>query len=76
MKQLRLAVADLWFRWQFFSRLPSWMQRRQLAEDSGMVEQLAARVEDLLQKAPEVAAVTAVPTEVVATAHALQPKKQ
>ncbi len=53
MKRLRPSEADLWFRWQFFSRLPAWMQR-QLAEDAGTVEQLAARAEDLMQKAPEV----------------------
>jgi len=74
MKRLRPSEADLWFRWQFFSRLPAWMQR-QLAEDAGTVEQLAARAEDLMQKAPEVAAVAAVPTEVVAAAHVPQPKK-
>jgi len=75
MKRLRPSEADLWFRWQFFSRLPAWMQR-QLAEDAGTVEQLAARAEDLMQKAPEVAAVAAEPTEVVAAAHVPQPKKQ
>ena len=41
-KQLRPREVDLCFRWQFFSRLPAWMQR-QLAEDAGTVEQLAAR---------------------------------
>jgi hypothetical protein len=51
MKQLHPMEADLWFRWQFFSRLPAWIQR-QLAEDAGTVEQLATRAEDLLQKAP------------------------
>jgi hypothetical protein len=75
MKRLRPKEADLWFRWQFFSRLPAWIQR-QLAEDAGTVEQLATRAEDLLQKAPEAATVAAVPTEVVAAAHVLQPKKQ
>jgi hypothetical protein len=51
MKRLHPTEADLWFRWQFFSRLPAWIQR-QLAEDTGTVEQLATRAEDLLQKAP------------------------
>ena len=49
---------------------------RQLAEDTGTVEQLAPRVEDLLQKAPEAATVTALPTEVVAAAQTPEPKKQ
>jgi len=75
MKLLRPTEADHWFRWQFFSCLPAWMQR-QLVEDAGTVEQLATRAEDLLQKAPEAAAIAAVPTEVVGAAHVRQPKKQ
>ena len=50
MKRLRPEDQDLWFRWQFFSRLPEWAQR-QLAGHNGSVEELAARAEELLQKA-------------------------
>ena len=50
--------------------------QRQLAEDAGTVEQLAARAEDFHQKAPEAASITAVPKKGVAEAHVPQPKKQ
>jgi hypothetical protein len=42
MQRLKPDDPELWFRWQYFSRLPEWIQR-QLAEDAGTVEQLAAR---------------------------------
>ena len=75
MKGLRPKEVDLWFRWQFFSRLPAWVQC-QLAEDGGTVEQLAARVEDLFQKAPQADTIPAAPTEANAAPTAPNPKKQ
>ena len=45
---------NLWFRWQFFSCLPDWVQR-QLVEDHRSVRELAVRAKDLMQKAPAAA---------------------
>ena len=55
MKNLRPADPELWFRYQYFSRLPADTQR-QLAEHQGTVEELAARADELHQKAPLAAA--------------------
>jgi hypothetical protein len=75
MKRLRPEDQDLWFRWQFFSRLPEWAQR-QLAGHNGSVEELAARAEELLQKAPVAVPVAAAPeAEVVAAACNLTPRR-
>jgi len=57
MERLRPADPDLWFRYQFFIRLPADLQQ-QLAEDKGTVEQLAARVDERLRKVPKGAAAT------------------
>ena len=46
---------SLWYRYHFFSCLPADLQRL-LAEEQGTVEQLAARVDELLRKAPNSAA--------------------
>jgi hypothetical protein len=57
MERLRPADPDLWFRYQFFIRLPADLQQS-LAEDKGTVEQLAARVDERLRKVPKGAAAT------------------
>jgi len=57
MERLRPADPDLWFRYQFFIRLPADLQQ-QLAKDKGTVEQLAARVDERLRKVPKGAAAT------------------
>ena len=68
MEQLKPREENLWFCWQFFSRLSDWMQR-QLAEDHAPVRELAARVDKLLQKAPVTATVAAAPVAEVAAVH-------
>jgi len=60
MKRLKPDDPELWFRWQYVSRLPEWIQR-QLAEDASPVEELARRVDELQRKAPPPATVAAVP---------------
>jgi hypothetical protein len=60
MKRLIPDDPELWFRWQYVSRLPDWIQR-QLAEDASPVEELARRVDELQRKAPPPATVAAVP---------------
>jgi len=61
MQRLKPDDPELWFRWQYFSRLPEWIQR-QLAEDTSPVQELARRVDELQRKAPPTATVAAVPT--------------
>ena len=51
MEHLKPKEAYLWFCWQYFSRLPDWIQR-QLAEDTSPVRELAKRVDKLQRKAP------------------------
>ena len=48
MKRLRPEDPELWFRWQYVSRMRDWIQR-QLAEDASPVEELAQRVDELPQ---------------------------
>ena len=60
MQRLKPDDPELWFRWQYFSRLPEWIQR-QLAEDTSPVQELARRVDELQRKAPPAATVAAVP---------------
>jgi len=60
MQRLKPDDPELWFRWQYFSRLPEWIQR-QLAEDTSPVQELAKRVDELQRKAPPAATVAAVP---------------
>ena len=45
-----LVAMEPWFRWQYFSCLPNWVQR-QLAEDTSPVRELAKRVDEL-QRTP------------------------
>ena len=77
MKNLRPADPELWFRYQYFSRLHADTQR-QLAEHQGTVEELAARANKLHQKAPPGAAaapIAAATTDnLVAAAQPQQPK--
>ena len=77
MKNLRPANPELWFRYQYFSRLPANTQR-QLAEHHGTVEELAARANELHKKAPlgtAAAPITAATTDhPVAAALPQQPK--
>jgi hypothetical protein len=80
MQHLKPADPELWFRYQYFSRLPADIQRL-LAEHKGSVEELAARADELQRKAPPTAAaatIAAAPVtdNVVAAAHARPPKKQ
>jgi len=63
MQRLRPEDPELWFRWQYVSRLPEWIQR-QLAEDTSPVQDLAKRVDELQRKAPPAATVAAVPAPV------------
>ena len=58
MEQLKPKEEDLWFQWQFISRLPDLIQH-QLAEDRSPLRELAARVNELQQKAPAAATVAA-----------------
>jgi hypothetical protein len=60
MERLKPEDPELWFRWQYFSRLLEWIQR-QLAEDTSPVRELAKRVDELQRKAPPPATVAAVP---------------
>jgi hypothetical protein len=60
MQRLKPDDPELWFRWQYVSRLPEWIQR-QLAEDTSPVQELAKRVDELQRKAPPAATVAAVP---------------
>ena len=46
MQRLKPDDPELWFRWQYFSRLLEWIQR-QLAEDTSPVQELAKRVDEL-----------------------------
>jgi len=61
MQRLKPDDPELWFRWQYFSRLPEWIQR-QLAEDTLPVRELARWVDELQRKAPPTATVATVPT--------------
>ena len=61
MQHLRPADHELWFRYQYFSRLPADTQRL-LAEHKGSVVELAARADELHRKAPPPATVAAVTT--------------
>jgi len=61
MQHLRPADPELWFRYQYFSRLPADTQRL-LAEHKGSVAELAARADELQRKAPPPATVAAVTT--------------
>jgi hypothetical protein len=49
MQRLKPDDPELWFRWQYFSRLLEWIQR-QLAEDTSPVQELARRVDELQRK--------------------------
>ena len=74
MEQLKPAQPDLWFRWQYFFRLPDWIQH-QLVEDNVSVRELVARVDELHQKAPARAAVAKAPAaEIAAMAQGQQAK--
>jgi len=55
MQHLKPADLELWFRYQYFSRLPANIQRL-LAEQKGSAEELAARADELQRKAPPMAA--------------------
>jgi hypothetical protein len=71
MKQLAPQDTSLWLRFLFFSCVPDNLQIL-LAKDKGTVEQLAARVDKYLRKAPRVVTEVPIPAaiqeEVVAAA--------
>ena len=76
MQRLKPEDPELWFRWQYFSRLPEWIQR-QLAEDTSPVQELAKRVDELQRKAPPAATVAAVdaPAAEIAAVEQKRPPK-
>jgi len=77
MQHLKPSDPELWFRYQYFSRLPADTQRL-LAEHKGSVEELAARADELQRKAPPPATVAAVPApaaEIAAVGHKRPAKK-
>ena len=57
METLRPTNPELWFRYQYCSRLPAETQR-QLAEHQGTLKELSATVDELYQKAPITTATT------------------
>ena len=59
LKRLKPEEADLWSCWQYFSRLPDWIQH-QLVEDTSPVRELAKRVDELQRKVPASATVAVV----------------
>ena len=75
MQHLKPADLELWFRYQYFSRLPANIQRL-LAEQKGSVEELAARADELQRKAPPMgAAPTIAPAHVTDNVMAATHKK-
>ena len=76
MQHLRPTDPELWFRYQYFSRLPADTQRL-LAEHKGSVEELAARADELQRKAPPAATVAAVsaPAAEIAAVEQKRPHK-
>jgi len=76
MQRLKPDDPELWFRWQYFSRLPEWIQR-QLAEDTSPVQELAKQVDELQRKAPPAATVAAVnaPAAEIAAVEQKRPPK-